>query len=297
MTKKSGSIFSSSLKRAPYLFLIPFFAFFLLIRVGPILWSLVFSLMKYNGLSPPVFVGLQNYSDLLYNPRFWNALQNTLVFVLVYNVLMLSSAIILAVTVSSKFITQKRFYRTIFFLPIAMSLALVALVFDRVLARNYGLMNIVLKRLGHPGDIGWLDDPRMIMISIIIMRLWRGTGYYSAFLVAGLMSIPRSLYESSQLDGAGPVRTFFQITIPLLYPVILFCLIMSTILSFQLFDEPWIIHAGGPADAALTLQIFLYQTAFSFGELGRGSAVSYLMTLIMIGFSIFYSRSSEGKVI
>jgi ABC-type sugar transport system permease subunit len=228
--------------------------------------------------------------------RFWTALLNTLYFVVVFNLLMLFLALTIAVTLSSEGVRLKKLFRTIYFIPITVSLAIVAIVFDRVFAKDIGFLNLLLKAvLGHKGDVGWLTAKGLVMPSFIMMRIWRATGYYAAFLYAGLLSVPKEIYESTKIDGAGPIRTFFSITIPLIVPVIVFCLIMSTVYSFQLFDEPWILNMGGPADASLTLQILLYQVTFTTNKFGLGCAISWVMTLIMIVFSMFYSYVLEGR--
>jgi ABC-type sugar transport system permease subunit len=273
---------------APYVFLLPFILFFFLFRLWPILWSLVISFFDYHGGETHTFIGLKNYLEILKNRNFWIAAKNTFFFVAVYNGIMISCAILLSVILNSPLIPGRKIFRSIYFIPIAMSLPVVAIVFDMIFARNMGFFSALFNLFGKKYTLRWFGSIELAMWGIIIMRLWRGIGYYCVYFLAGHTSISGEIYESTKIDGAGAVKTFFGITLPLLRPMIMFVVIMSTILSFQIFDEPWIIVEGGPANATMTLQIYLYQTSFLEGSLGKGSAVSYLMTLFMMGASILY---------
>ncbi|MCR4403159.1 MAG: sugar ABC transporter permease [Firmicutes bacterium] len=275
---------------APYVFLLPFLVFFLAFRVGPIVWSLVVSFTKWSGMNEAVFVGFQNYLRVFKDGRFWTATYNTLYFVVVYNAIMITLALLLAVSLDSSLLKGKGFYRSAYFMPITMSLPVVAMVFDLILARGSGLLAVLLQYLGIGLRVRWLSNASLAMWAIILMRVWRGTGYYCAYFLAGLASIPKDVYEAAKVDGASAWTVFTRISLPLLKPMLLFVLIMSTILSFQIFDEPWILTQGGPADATLMLQIYLYQTSFLEGNLGRGCAISYMMTLLMMGASVLYVK-------
>lgn len=280
----------------PYLFLLPFLLFFAVFRLWPIIWSLIISFFEYQNGEITKFIGLQNYISLLSDSTFLKAIGNTLFFVIVYNVIMIFLAIILAVMASSTFITGRKIYRSIYFIPIAMSLPVVAMVFDMLFAKNIGFFSALFQLFGGKYDFRLFASMDWAMWGVILMRVWRGTGYYCAYFLAGLTAIPSDVYESSKIDGAGPITTFFRITLPLLKPMLVFVFIMSTILSFQLFDEPWILTQGGPANQTLTLQIFLYQKSFLEQDLSMGSAVSYIMTLLMMGASVIYvSRLSEKE--
>jgi ABC-type sugar transport system permease subunit len=273
---------------APYIFLLPFILFFVFFRLWPILWSFIISFFDYSGSSAFSFIGLRNYTDLLWNKTFWQATGNTLFFVIVYNVIMISFAIVLSVLLNSPLVKGRKVFRSIYFIPVAMSLPVVAIVFDMIFARNIGLFGLIFRLLGKKYELRWFSTIGLAMWGIIIMRLWRGIGYYCAYFLAGLTGISAEIYESAKIDGAGKIKTFFGITLPLLRPMLMFVVIMSTILSFQIFDEPWIITQGGPANSTMTLQIYLYQTSFLEGSLGKGSAVSYLMTILMMGASVLY---------
>jgi ABC-type sugar transport system permease subunit len=281
-------------RTAPYFFLLPFLVFFSLFRLGPILSSIWMSLTQWDGIGTQEFIGLRNYVTVLSSSRFWTATYNTLFFTIVYNFIMISIALVLAVLLSSS-LRGTTFFRSVYFSPIAMSLPVVAIVFDLILARNSGLLASIGRSIGINLGFRWFADPTMAMWAIVLMRIWRGIGYYCAYFLAGLTGIPEEIYESARVDGASMVTTFFKITLPLLRPVLLFVAVMSTILSFQIFDEPWILTQGGPADGTLMLQIYLYQTTFLEGNFGRGAAVSYLMTIFMMGASLLYVRNLSEK--
>lgn len=278
----------SGKKIVPYMFLLPFIFFFLIFRLGPIIWSLWISFFKYDISGINEFIGLKNYVQLFDDATFRKAIFNTIYFVVIYNIIMISISTVLAAALISPLIRGRKIYRSIYFIPITMSLPVVAIVFQLIFARNIGLISAFFNMLGIEYKLRLFSNVNLAMWGIIIMRLWRGVGYYCAYLTAGIISIPEAIYESANMDGAGPVTTFFHITLPLLKPMLMFVLVMSTILSFQLFDEPWIIMQGGPANQTLTLQIYLYQTSFLEGNLGKGSAVAYIMTFLMMGASILY---------
>lgn len=285
----------SGKKCAPYMFLLPFIVFFLIFRFWPILWSLGVSFFKYDISGIPKFIGFGNYIQLFTDATFRKATINTIYFVVIYNVTMISISIVLAVLLNSSLLRGRKIFRSIYFIPIAMSLPVVAIVFEMIFAKNIGLISVLFNMFGSEYNLRLFREIDLAMWGIIMMRIWRGIGYYCAYFLAGLASIPEEIYESANIDGSGPVTTFFHITLPLLKPMLMFVVIMSTMLSFQVFDEPWIITQGGPANSTLTLQIYLFQTSFLEGNLGKGSAVAYIMTLLMMGLSILYVNRLAEK--
>ncbi|PYG85764.1 lactose/L-arabinose transport system permease protein [Ruminiclostridium sufflavum DSM 19573] len=284
----------NSKKVVPYIFLFPFIAFFLIFRLWPIVWSFLISFTSYFG-GDITFIGIDNYIELFKDRVFWKSVGNTFYFVIIYNVIMIFVAIVMAVIVSSPKIRGRRIYRSIYFMPMAMMLPVVAIVFDLIFAKNIGLISSVFNVFGAELDVRWFGDMKLAMWGVIIMRVWRGVGYYCAYFLAGLAGISDDVYEAADIDGSGAITTFFKITLPLLKPMLMFVVIMSTILSFQIFDEPWILTQGGPANSTLTLQMYLYQTSFLDGNLSKGSAVAYIMTLFMMFFSIMYVKQLSEK--
>lgn len=290
---KSGLI--STKKMAPYFFLLPFILFFLVFRLWPTIWSFVISFFSYSNGNINEFVGMKNYITLFQDEAFLTATGNTIYFVVVYNVIMIFLSIVLAVLASSALVRGRKIYRSIYFIPIAMSLPVVAMVFDLIFAKNIGFVSTLVGMFGGEYDFRLFASMDGAMWGVILMRVWRGAGYYCAYFLAGLTAIPDDVYESASIDGAGPFTKFFRITLPLLKPMLVFVLVMSTILSFQLFDEPWILTQGGPANRTLTLQMYLYQTSFMEQNFAKGSAVAYVMTILMLGASLISIRNQTPK--
>ena len=277
-------------RATPYFFISPFFLLFAIFFAFPLAYSLYLSLTTYDGMSAPQFVGVSNYTSVFNDPRFWTALLNTFDYTVVYNAIMLSLALVVAAVLSSGRIRFAGLFRTAYFAPVTVSLVVTALIFGLILGRSYGLVNNVLRTLGIAANYGWLDDPELALLSIILMRVWRATGYYAIFLIAGLQAIPEDMYDAAKTDGARPLQIFWRITLPLLSPVLLFTTMMSTLWSIQLFDEPWILTKGGPLDSTLTVSVYLYQHAFQYLELGYGSAIAYILAGITIALSLIQMK-------
>lgn len=279
----------------PYLFLAPFFLTFIAFWLGPIIASLVYSFTDWRGFASPRFIGLGNYSKLFADPRFWVALKNTLFYGLVYVTILNISALALALCLDSLWLRFKNAVKVGFFLPVTISLVVAAVIFEMIFAKGVGLLNIVQKAIGL-GEIDWLGDPRFAIWAIIILRVWRALGYYAVIYFAGLQGIPNDVKEAARLDGCSPWQVTRYVTLPLLKPVILFGVIMSTIWALELFDEPWVLTKGGPADSTLTIVIYLYQAGFQYVELGYAAAVSYVLTLMIVAIAIVQKLLSGREV-
>lgn len=279
----------------PYLFLLPFFLAFAVFWVVPTIASFGFSFTRWTGLTEAEYVGLANYRTLLADRTFWRSLTNTFLYVLVYNAIMLPLATIIALILNSAFRRVSAAFRTAYFIPVTVSLVVVALVFDLLFNREFGPVNDILAMLGFSFQPNWLNSSTYAPWTIIIMRVWRATGYYSAFIFAGLQSIPSDLIEAARIDGANELRLVWHVILPLLRPIMLFVLVMSSIWSFQLFDEPWILFQGGPRNSTLTVLQYLYQNTFLFSKVGYGAAISYVLTVIIIGFSLIQFRLMDRR--
>ncbi len=271
--------------RWAYIFISPFYLLFFIFMLYPIIFSFYLSFFEWPGIGDMTYIGLENFFKLFTDGQFWIALKNTLIMGVGYVPIMLLGALILASILNSKFIKNKGIFRTIYFLPVVTSLVVVALVFLTLYDNEYGLFNYVFRSLGL-GKIPWLSSTFWSKPSIMILLIWRWLGYNMVIMLAGLQSIPSSVYESAKIDGANTTQVFFRITIPLMKPVILFCLIMSTVGTFQLFAEPFILTNGGPADSSLTMGLFLYNNAFNYFKFGYSSALAYVMAGIIFALSL-----------
>lgn len=278
-------------KNAPYFFLFPALLFFLLFTAYPIVYSFILSLQQSSG-NEVSFAGLANYIRLFKDPIFFESLSNTLIILVLQVPIMLFFALILAVLMNSSMLKMKGFFRVAYFSPAVTSLVAAAVIFLLLLNPDYGLINYLLSFVGID-KIGWLNDPVWAKISIVLVMVWRWTGYNMIILLAGLQNIPETLYEAARIDGAGKVRQFFSITIPQLKPVILFTAIVSTIGTLQLFDEPYNLTGGGPVNATTTVTMYLYQHAFEYFDFEYASAIAYVV-VVLIGILSFIQFKMAG---
>lgn len=236
-------------KWAPYLFLAPAVILFLSFTVYPILSSLILSFQRLDG-GQYHFVGFSNYSRLFHDSVFLKALWNTFIIFIFQVPIMLLLALVLANGLNSKRLKARGLFRVGFFLPSVTSLVAYSILFSIIL-QDTGIMNTFLGLFGID-TIHWLADPVWAKVSIILAMTWRWTGYNMVIYLAAMQNITEDMYEAASLDGAGKIRQFFSVTIPQLKPVILFTAVISTISTLQLFDEPFNLTKGGPADATMT---------------------------------------------
>jgi len=275
-------------KYIPYFFISPFFALFLTFMLGPILFSFYMSLTTYSGTAESFrFVGLANYFELSQDPLFILALRNTVVALAIYETLLLTTSLFLALVANMGFVRFKSFFRTGFIAPFTLGSVPLALMFSYFYEPDWGTLNNLLALFALPHNFRWLVDPSLALVSVVLMRTWWATGYYCAIFTAGLQAIPQELYEAATIDGAGLLRRGWAITLPMMKPIFFFAFVMSSLWVLQMFTEPWILTEGGPLDSTLTIMIYMYRNAFRYGRLGYGAAISYILTLIMIVFSIF----------
>ncbi|QDP41922.1 carbohydrate ABC transporter permease [Radiobacillus deserti] len=262
----------------PYLFLAPAILLFLCFTAYPIVASLILSFQKLEG-GTYVFAGLANYSRLFQDSVFYEALKNTFIFLIVQVPIMLFLALVLANALNSRLLKLRGVFRVGFFMPAVTSLVAYAILFS-IMLQDTGLINQFLALFGVE-NIKWLSTPFWAKFSIIMAMTWRWTGYNMVIYLAAMQNIPEELYEAASLDGAGKFRQFLNITIPQLKPVILFTAIISTISTLQLFDEPYNLTNGGPADATLTLGLYIYRVGFSYFDFGYASAMAYIIVVIV----------------
>lgn len=252
--------------------------------IYPILYSFYVSLTQWDVFHAPQFIGLKNYVQLFSDPEFHTAMANTFMAAVVYIAVMVSLAIVLGLLLGLAQIRFKSFFRAAFFLPVTMSLVVVAIVFGMIFSNDFGLLNVLLSSLGLP-TFNWLGDPKLALWSIVALRVWRAAGYYAIFILAGLQNIPEELYEAARLDGASEQQIIRKITLPLLKPMILYVIIISSIWAFQLFDEPWVLTRGGPVRSTLTMMMYLYSYSFKYYQFGYGAAASTVLTAIILLFA------------
>ncbi len=263
---------------------------FLLFTLIPVGFSLYLSFFNWplTG-NTHQFVGIHNYGRAIASFGFWQVVRNVLYFVATYVPLNLFVSLGLAGLLSprAKIIKGKAFLRVVFFLPVVTPVVASSLVWGLIYGQG-GILNAALGLFGI-GQINWLGSSTFAMPSIILMSLWLGFGYNMILFIAGMTNIPEVLYEAAAIDGAGPIRQFFRITLPMLSPFIFFGTMMTLITSFQIFARAYVLTNGGPGNASTTLVLEIYDEAFRFFKLGYASAIAWLLfILILIVTGAFY---------
>ena len=244
---------------APYLFVLPFFVVYAVFFLYPVISSFILSFYKAVGLGSRTFIGVNNYVQLAHDPRYLQALVNTTVYTLASVFILSPLALIVALAVRSFIVpwpNMKSFYRIAYFLPNLTSFVVIALMFALIFNQDFGLLNQALISIGLP-KVGWLRETNLAMPSIVMVAIWTFLGVNSLYFLAGLQNIPEDMNEAAAIDGATRSQTFWHITLPLLRPTILFVVVQAVIFSYQLFDLPYLLTAGGPSDATLTLAMYL----------------------------------------
>jgi len=282
--------FKSQAKLAPYLFTAPFYILFFVFFLFPSLAAIVLSLYKWNGISQPRWIGLRNFQRLFADPYFWQAASNTVLYMLASLLLIIPMALVLAAVLNSSMLKLRGFWRSAFFSPIVTSVVAITLVFTLLYSRDYGLINAFLVNIGLP-RIDWLGDGRWAKVSIIILIAWRWTGYHTVYFLAGMQSISKEYYEAAMIDGANGIQQFFKITLPLLRPIILYIGVVVTAGALQIFEEPFILTGGGPANATMSVTQYLYVQGITNLKYGYGSAVGLVLFVTVFSISMIQLRA------
>lgn len=265
----------------PYLFVVPFFVLFAGFILYPVIYSAALSFGQFSG-GGITFTGLDNYKRLFADGLFLKSLLNTGLILVVQVPLMIFLAAIIASVIDSDFLGRRRkaAFRLAFFLPVAVDLVTYSVVFSLIFSEQYGVVNQLLQLVGLEG-VEWRSDPFWARALIVIALTWRWTGYNAVILLSGLQNIPKDLYDAASVDGAGSMTRFFRITVPLLRPVLLFCTVLGTIGTLQLFTEPFILTGGGPNNATLTSFFYIYDTGFARFDFGLAAAGTYVLATIV----------------
>lgn len=276
-----------------YLFMSPWLVGMTFLFAIPIVWTLVLSFMKWNLIQAPVWVGIDNYVRLLFQPgsSFWPALGNTAYYAAILVPVSLLLSIGVAVLLNQP-IVLRRFFRTAFYLPSTIPIVAVVMLWSWLLAPS-GLLNSFLGVFGIDGP-AWLVDPAWVKNGLIIMGVWQFGGAVVLFLAA-LQAIPPSFYEATMLDGAGPWQRFRSITLPMISPIILFNLITGVIAALQVFAQVYIVTQDHNPGAVMLVPL-VYSTAFEFNRMGDASAISVLFVLIVIALTFGIFRFSRRWV-
>jgi multiple sugar transport system permease protein len=288
--------FSKRRARAGRMFVAPNLAAVAVFMVFPLGFSLYMSFQNWDLFRPAKFVGLANYRSLFTgDPLFSIALRNSVV----YTVGTVAPTVLISLAVAgvlNRKIKGINFFRTVVFLPLAVSSVVMAVVWQFVFNTNNGLLNIMLGWIGI-SPIPWLVDPKWAMASLCMVSIWRSVPFATVILLAAMQGVPDTLYEAARLDGAGELRQFVSITVPLIRAAVSFVVVISIIHAFQAFDLVYVLTGrnGGPETATYVLGIMLFQHAFAFLEFGYASALAWVMFAILLVLTVVQLRLARRR--
>ncbi|GAA4009482.1 sugar ABC transporter permease [Deinococcus rubellus] len=275
-----------------YSFMLPFLVLLILYHTWPVIFGTYLAFTKYNIISPPEFVGLANFRELIQDQQFWSGVVNSLKYILVVPVIqLLSIGVAMLVNRPLKGIG---FFRTAFYVPVVTSFAVVGLIWTWMYQQS-GPVNFVLMHLGlMQRDSSLLNNPGSALYAVMFVTLWKGVGYYMVLYLAGLQSIGRELEEAAVIDGATRWQVFVNITLPGLRPTILVCSLLSTISAVKVFEEIFVMTQGGPVGSTYTALFFTYAKAFQDFRYGYAAAAGIVVALISLIFGVINFRLTRG---
>ncbi|HWQ13794.1 MAG TPA: sugar ABC transporter permease [Roseiflexaceae bacterium] len=272
-----------------YVFMAPAILGLLLFTLGPVVASLLLSFTEYNLLTDPEWVGLANYAEMFQEPLFWQALRVSAIYSVVSVPLGLALALWLAVLLNHK-LRGRMFFRSVYYLPTVISGVGVAMLWRWLFNAEFGIINVLLGKVGIDGP-AWLLDKNWALPALIITSLW-GVGGTTLIFLAGLQGIPQELYEAAEIDGAGRWSQFRSVTLPLLSNVTFFNLVLGIIGALQVFTDAFVITGGGPNHATLFLSVYLYQHGFKFLRMGYAASIAWFMFIVVLVLTLLVFKSS-----
>ncbi|MFD2446649.1 carbohydrate ABC transporter permease [Bacillus sp. CGMCC 1.16607] len=279
---------------APYFFISPWIAGFLLFTLGPLFFSLVISFFEWPIVGEKRFIGFENYIVMFTDdPLFWHSLWVTVKFAMLFVPLNIIVSLLLAMLLNKK-LKGSSFFRTFFYVPSVISGVALAMIWGWVYNGEYGLLNHLLSLVGIQGP-DWLNQQGWALIAMVIASLW-GQGTMMLIFLAGLKNIPQELYEAAEIDGAGKLYSFFKITLPLLTPTLLFNLITTIISAFQQLTLALVLTGGGPLQSTYFYAMYVYENAFKYFKMGYSSANAWIMFLIILCLTLLVFKSSSAWV-
>lgn len=277
-----------------YLFILPTVLGIVIFTAGPVLASFGLSFFQWNVIDSPKWVGLQNYDQFIHDSRALNSFVTTGKFVLLAVTLQIFLSLLLAIGVqATRSKILRYFFRAAFFLPLLTSAASIAIVLAYMFNQDFGVINYYLGKLGIE-RIPWLNSSGWALITIVLTYVWQQIGFTFIIFLGGLAGIPTDVQDAADLDGATGWRRLWDITIPMLSPTLLFAAVIGVIGALQVFAEPFVMTNGGPGDATRTVVMVMYESAFSFLQIGYGSAIAvvlFVAILVVTGIQFRLSRS------
>ena len=289
----------SEANTAAWFFLAPALALIGIFFFLPVIASLLLSVPDFDlygiaDIDNTRFVALENYSRLLQTREFWIALRNTFYYAFVGGPLTIAVSLGAALLLSSKLVRFKGLFRTIYFTPFVTTLVAVAIVWRYLYHTRYGFFNYGLSLFGIE-PIDWLGDPRWAMPAIILMAVWKSFGYNMLIFIAGLQAIPDELYDAAAIDGAGPFRKFFNVTLPMLAPTLVFVTVITMIGYFQLFAEPYVMTQGGPLRSTTSVVLLMYEEGFRWWRMGFAAAIAFVLFIVILLATLIQFRLQRER--
>lgn len=278
----------------PYMLVSPYLLHFSVFVAFPVVFSVVLTFHSWNIISPMKYVGFANYRHLIHDRLFWQAVWNTVRFLIVHIPLQILVALTLA-ELLNRTVRGAAFFRAAFFLPVIVSGVVVTILWQQLLSYNSGILNRLLTTVGM-ARVAWLDDPTVAMYSIAVMATWKNVGLYIILFLVGLQSVPVQLYEAADLEGATNWQKFRYITLPMINPTIFTVVVLSTIGGFSLFVEPYIMTEGGPMNTTLSAVMYIYRQAFQYYHMGYSATLGFCFALIILFVVIIQRRYVEQEV-
>jgi multiple sugar transport system permease protein len=288
-----------SVKAAAWWFVAPALLVIAVFFFLPVLAALALSLTDFDlyalaDLGNLRLIGFRNYTQLLATPLFWQALGNTLYFVVVGVPLSIVVSFGAALLLHSRLVRFRAFFRTVLFAPVVTTLVAVAVIWRYLFDTRNGWLNYALGGIGLP-SIDWLGDPRWAMPAIIVFAVWKSFGANMIILLAGLQSIPDELYEAARIDGASAWRQFRDVTLPMLAPIVVMVSILTIAGYFQLFAEPYVMTQGGPLQSTVSVLYFMYEEGFKWWNLGSASAVAFVLFMLIFALTVLQLRLARWQ--
>lgn len=266
---------------AGWIFILPALLGTIVFIIIPVFCSFGLSFAKWDLLNPIEFVGFQNYKEIFNEPVFFKILINTIVFAVSTSLFGVIIPLILAAILNAK-IRGSEFFKTAYFLPFITPMIVIGIVWEWIFDPNIGILNNVIHL-----HINWLYDTNFAMPALIIVSVWKLIGYNMIIFLSALSGISQSLFEAAKIDGAGVIDTFKNVTVPMLSPTIFFVVIITAISSFQVFDLIYLMTQGGPLDSTNVLVYAIYKNAFEYFNIGKASAIAYVLFLIILVLTLF----------